>query len=38
MPVWSALLAFTLMPEETMGAIGYAGGAVVVLAGFLATR
>lgn len=37
-PLWSALLAFKFMPEETMGAIGYAGGAIVVLAGFLATR
>ncbi|KAL0024507.1 hypothetical protein WJX77_010938 [Trebouxia sp. C0004] len=37
-PLWSALLAFKFMPEETMGAIGYAGGAVVILAGVLATR
>ncbi len=37
-PLWSALLAFKFMPEETMGTIGYAGGAVVILAGVLATR
>ena len=37
-PLWSALLAFKFMPEETMGAVGYAGGAVVILAGVLATR
>lgn len=37
-PLWSTLLAFQFMPEEVMGATGYAGGAVVILAGFLATR
>lgn len=37
-PVWSALLAFFFMPEETMGGVGYLGGAVIVLAGLLATR
>ncbi|DBA65614.1 TPA: hypothetical protein ACH3X2_002675 [Trebouxia sp. C0005] len=37
-PLWSAVLAFKFMPEETMGTIGYAGGAVVILAGVLATR
>ena len=37
-PVWSAILAFQFMPEETMGQTGYAGGVLVILAGFLATR
>ncbi|KAL3132435.1 hypothetical protein ABBQ32_008992 [Trebouxia sp. C0010 RCD-2024] len=37
-PVWSAILAFQFMPEETMGQTGYAGGLLVILAGFLATR
>lgn len=37
-PVWSALLAFVFMPEETMGLTGYVGGAVIVVAGLLAIR
>ena len=37
-PVWSALLAFVFMPEETMGLTGYFGGAVIVVAGVLAIR
>lgn len=35
-PVWSALLAFGLMPEETMGVTGYFGGVLIVVAGLLA--